>query len=168
MEVILLENVANLGGLGDQVTVKPGYGRNFLVPKGKAVPATAANIADFESRRAELQKEADAQRKAAEARAEGINALAQDWSNDNNFANPPWALIPQVIAKVIADRAECTVITPVFPAQAWFWSLWGLAVCEPILLPTHGHSMMYLGPDPEPLRNKRWRLAAWKIAGKNA
>ena len=103
-----------------------------------------------------------------EPESEGINALAQDWSNDNNFANPPWALIPQVIAKVIADRAECTVITPVFPAQAWFWSLWGLAVCEPILLPTHGHSMMYLGPDPEPLRNKRWRLAAWKISGKNA
>ena len=56
MEVILLENVANLGGLGDQVTVKPGYGRNYLVPQGKAVTATANNIAEFESRRAELQK----------------------------------------------------------------------------------------------------------------
>ena len=59
MEIILLENVANLGGLGDRVNVKPGYGRNYLVPHGKAVPATAINIAEFESRRAELQKEAE-------------------------------------------------------------------------------------------------------------
>ncbi|MEJ6670150.1 MAG: large subunit ribosomal protein L9 [Candidatus Azotimanducaceae bacterium] len=76
MEIILLENVANLGGLGDRVNVKPGYGRNYLVPHGKAVPATATNIADFESRRAELQKEADAQRHAAETRAAKINALS--------------------------------------------------------------------------------------------
>lgn len=76
MEIILLENVANLGGLGDRVTVKPGYGRNYLVPHGKAVPATAVNIAEFESRRAELQKEADAQRRAAETRAATINALS--------------------------------------------------------------------------------------------
>jgi large subunit ribosomal protein L9 len=76
MEIILLENVANLGGLGDRVNVKPGYGRNYLVPHGKAVPATATNIADFESRRAELQKDADAQRHAAETRAAKINALS--------------------------------------------------------------------------------------------
>lgn len=76
MEIILLENVANLGGLGDRVNVKPGYGRNYLVPHGKAVPATAINIAEFESRRAELQKEADAQRHAAETRAARINALS--------------------------------------------------------------------------------------------
>jgi len=76
MEIILLENVANLGGLGDRVNVKPGYGRNYLVPQGKAVPATAINIAEFESRRAELQREADAQRHAAETRAAKINALS--------------------------------------------------------------------------------------------
>ena len=76
MEIILLENVANLGGLGDRVNVKPGYGRNYLVPHGKAVPATATNIADFESRRAELQKEADTQRNAAKTRAEKISALS--------------------------------------------------------------------------------------------
>jgi len=58
------------------VNVKPGYGRNYLVPQGKAVPATAINIAEFESRRAELQKEADAQRHAAETRAAKINALS--------------------------------------------------------------------------------------------
>ena len=54
MEVILLDNVGSLGGLGDRVDVKPGYGRNFLIPQGKAVPATQENIEKFEARRAEL------------------------------------------------------------------------------------------------------------------
>jgi len=69
MEVILLERVGKLGDLGDKVTVKPGFGRNFLFPYGKAVPATAANLADFESRRAELEKAAAEQLAAANARA---------------------------------------------------------------------------------------------------
>jgi large subunit ribosomal protein L9 len=60
MELILLEKVTNLGNLGDKVTVKPGYGRNFLVPQGKAVPATAANLAGFEARRAEYEAKAAA------------------------------------------------------------------------------------------------------------
>jgi len=58
MEVILLEKIENLGAMGDRVNVKPGYGRNFLVPQGKAAPATADNIAEFEARRAELEKTA--------------------------------------------------------------------------------------------------------------
>ena len=56
MEVILLEKNRKLGELGDQVTVKAGYGRNFLIPQGKAVPATKENVATFEQRRAELEK----------------------------------------------------------------------------------------------------------------
>lgn len=68
MQLILLQKVTNLGGLGDRVNVKPGYGRNFLVPQGKAVPATAANIAMFEQRRAEFEAKAKAQLDAAEAR----------------------------------------------------------------------------------------------------
>ena len=55
MEVILLENIGNLGSLGDTVDVKSGYGRNFLIPQGKAVPATEDNVAKFEARRAELE-----------------------------------------------------------------------------------------------------------------
>ncbi|MEY3786824.1 MAG: hypothetical protein RLZ75_1031 [Pseudomonadota bacterium] len=58
MEVILLEKIANLGNLGDKVIIKSGYGRNYLVPQGKAVPATATKIAEFEVRRAELEKAA--------------------------------------------------------------------------------------------------------------
>jgi len=75
MEVILLERVANLGNLGDRVNVKAGYGRNFLVPSKKAVPANAANIADFEARRAELEKAAAEVLAAAQSRAEAIAAV---------------------------------------------------------------------------------------------
>lgn len=75
MEVILLENISNLGTLGDKVNVKAGFGRNYLVPQGKAVPATATSIAEFEARRADLEAAAAATLAAAEARAEGINAL---------------------------------------------------------------------------------------------
>ncbi|MDZ7662468.1 50S ribosomal protein L9 [Thiohalophilus sp.] len=77
MEVILLENVANLGTLGDKVNVRPGYGRNYLVPQKKAVPATKENIEVFEARRAELEKAATEALAAAQARAEQIAALGQ-------------------------------------------------------------------------------------------
>ncbi len=69
MEVILLQKVANLGSIGDRVKVKSGYGRNFLLPKGKATLATADNIAKFESRRAEIEKAAKVELDAAQARA---------------------------------------------------------------------------------------------------
>lgn len=76
MEVILLEKVGKLGGLGDKVSVKAGFGRNFLIPYGKAVPANEANIAEFEARRAELEKAAAEKLAAAETRAEQLNEKA--------------------------------------------------------------------------------------------
>lgn len=75
MDIILLEKVRNLGELGDQVTVRPGYGRNFLIPHGKAVRATAANKAAFDARRAELEKQQAEALGAARARAEGLQGL---------------------------------------------------------------------------------------------
>lgn len=75
MEVILLEKIANLGGLGDKVNVKSGYGRNFLIPQGKAATATADKLAEFEQRRAELEKKAADLLAAAQARAVNIEAL---------------------------------------------------------------------------------------------
>lgn len=69
MEIILLEKIENLGGMGDKVNVKPGYGRNYLIPHGKAAPATEANLEAFEARRAELEKQAAETLAAAEARA---------------------------------------------------------------------------------------------------
>ena len=69
MQVILLEKIRRLGNLGDTVDVRPGYGRNFLIPQGKAVSATAANKAHFEARRAELEKKQAEVLAAAQARA---------------------------------------------------------------------------------------------------
>ncbi|SFN04358.1 LSU ribosomal protein L9P [Izhakiella capsodis] len=75
MQVILLDKVANLGSLGDQVNVKAGYARNYLVPQGKAVPATKKNVEFFETRRAELEAKQAETLASANARAEKINAL---------------------------------------------------------------------------------------------
>jgi large subunit ribosomal protein L9 len=72
MKLILLQKVTNLGGLGDKVDVKPGYGRNFLVPQGKAVPATATNMAEFEARRAEYEARARELSAGAEARRDRL------------------------------------------------------------------------------------------------
>jgi large subunit ribosomal protein L9 len=72
MEVILLEKIENLGAMGDRVNVRPGYGRNFLIPKGKAKPATAENIAEFEARRADLEKVAVEALAQAEARRDQL------------------------------------------------------------------------------------------------
>ena len=76
MEVILLEKVGKLGNIGDRINVKSGYGRNFLVPQGKAVYATEQNIAEFEARRAELEKAAAEKKAAAEARGAQLAGLA--------------------------------------------------------------------------------------------
>jgi len=73
MEVILLEKVGKLGALGDRVTVKGGYARNFLLPQGRAVLANEANVAEFEARRAEIEKSAQEQLDAANTRAEALN-----------------------------------------------------------------------------------------------
>ena len=75
MEVILLEKIENLGTLGDRVKVKPGYGRNYLLPQGKAAPATPENIAEFEARRAELEATAAESLAAAEARRDQLTDM---------------------------------------------------------------------------------------------
>ena len=75
MEIILLEKIDNLGSMGDKVTVKPGYGRNYLIPKGKAAPATAENIARFEAMRAELEMAAADALTAAEARRDQLEGM---------------------------------------------------------------------------------------------
>ena len=75
MQLILLEKIQNVGNLGDLVDVKPGFGRNYLVPQGKAVPATRENIEKFEAQRAELEKAAAARLGEAELRAKTMTDL---------------------------------------------------------------------------------------------
>jgi large subunit ribosomal protein L9 len=72
MDIILLQKVANLGNIGDRVKVKSGFGRNYLLPQGKATVATPENVARFEARRAELEKAAHEQMSSAEQRAEQL------------------------------------------------------------------------------------------------
>jgi len=75
MEVILLEKVGRMGNVGDKVNVKSGYARNFLFPYAKAIPATKANLADFDARKAELLKVAAEKLAIAQARAEKLNGV---------------------------------------------------------------------------------------------
>ncbi len=72
MEIILLEKIANLGAMGEKVNVKPGYGRNYLIPQGKAAAATVENIADYEARRTELEKASADALTAANARRDEL------------------------------------------------------------------------------------------------
>ena len=76
MQIILLDKVVNLGGLGDVVKVKDGYARNYLIPQGKAKRANTANLAEFEARRAELERLAAEQLAAAQAQAEKVEGLS--------------------------------------------------------------------------------------------
>lgn len=78
MNVILLEKVGRLGDIGDQVSVKRGFGRNYLLPQGKALPATKSNVADFESRRAELESAANERQQQAQARADELAKASVD------------------------------------------------------------------------------------------
>ncbi len=102
MDVILLEKVANLGSLGDKVKVKAGYGRNFLLPYGKAVPATADNLKAFEERRAELEKAAAEKLAAAQSRGEALNGASVTISSK---AGEEGKLFGSIGARDIADAA---------------------------------------------------------------
>lgn len=113
MEVILLEKIENLGAMGERVSVKPGYGRNYLIPKGKAAPATADNIADFEARRAELEKIAAADLTTAEARGEqladmSVTIVAKAGEEGKLFGSIGTADIAHAISEagVAVDRHE--------------------------------------------------------------
>ncbi|MDH3587202.1 MAG: 50S ribosomal protein L9 [Gammaproteobacteria bacterium] len=103
MNVILLENVENLGNIGDLVKVKPGYGRNYLLPQGKAALATPENMKEIEARRAELEKAAGEERAAAKARAGAIEGMELVISAN---AGPEGKLFGSVGPIDIADAFE--------------------------------------------------------------
>jgi large subunit ribosomal protein L9 len=100
MQLILLQKVKNLGNLGDKVKVKPGYGRNFLVPQGKAVPATEASIAEFEKRRAEYEAKANQVLSAAETRKAALEGASVTIKAN---ASPEGKLFGSVGPRDIAD-----------------------------------------------------------------
>jgi len=119
MDVILLEKVENLGQLGEKVSVKPGFGRNYLIPSGKAVPATRENLAEFEARRAELEKQAAEELAAAEARKEKLEALSvtitrKAGDEGRLFGSVGNADIAEAVnaAGIELDRKEVRLVTP--------------------------------------------------------
>ncbi len=101
MELILLEKVANLGDLGERVNVKPGFGRNYLVPQGKAIPATKSNVEHFESRREELMMIANEKMAAASARRDGMIDVVLEYIV---ATSPEGKLYGSIGPREIADR----------------------------------------------------------------
>ncbi|HJP50852.1 MAG TPA: 50S ribosomal protein L9, partial [Pseudomonadales bacterium] len=108
MQVILLENIGNLGELGEKVNVKSGYGRNFLIPQHKAVPATEDNVRVFEERRIELQRVADDKLNEAKALAEQISALDITLTMK---AGEEGKLFGSITVRDIAEAAESKGVT---------------------------------------------------------
>jgi large subunit ribosomal protein L9 len=103
MEVILLETIAKLGELGDKVTVKSGYGRNYLIPQKKGVPATAINLEEFEARRAELQAAANDKLTSAKGRATLVEALSVSITTK---AGEEGKLFGSITVRDVADACE--------------------------------------------------------------
>lgn len=104
MDIILLEKVQNLGDLGERVSVKPGYGRNYLVPQGKAVPATKDNIEMFEARRAELEVAAEERFSKAQARCETLEGVAVEIAaNASEEGNLYGSIGPREIAIAVSE-----------------------------------------------------------------
>jgi large subunit ribosomal protein L9 len=123
MEIILLEKVANLGTLGDIVKVKDGFGRNFLIPQGKAKRATVANKAEFEARRAELEKQQADILAAAKARAEKLSGqtveIAQKAGEDGRLFGSVTTLdIATALTAKGLEVAKSEVRLPAGPLKA--------------------------------------------------
>jgi large subunit ribosomal protein L9 len=120
MNVILLDSVENLGNIGDLVAVKPGFGRNYLLPSGKAALATKENIAEFEARRAEIEKAAAAELKAAKARADLIRGMelvisANVGAEGKLFGSVGTVDISEAFSKVGVEVARSEVRLPEGP-----------------------------------------------------
>ena len=97
--------------------------------------------------------------------SEAVDALAQNWQGENNFVNPPWALIPQIIDKIVKEQAMATLIAPIWPSQPWFHKLKMIAVADPVVMPRHRNTLWFMGVGAEPTRNKGWNIAAWRVSG---
>lgn len=122
MEVILLDKIGKLGGLGDKVTVKPGYGRNYLVPYGLAVPATLENVAAFEEQRSELESQAAERKAIAEERAAQLaeielSLVAKSGEEGKLFGSIGPRDLAEAIASAGIDIAKSEVRMPEGPIR---------------------------------------------------
>ena len=105
----------------------------------------------------------------ADPRAVGVDALTQrDWGGENNYVFPPFRLIDRVLDIVEQQGAEATLIAPLWKAQTWFKRLLRMSVAEPLVIPNTSENFRRISRfcTPEPAKNRRWKVAAWRISGK--
>ena len=98
-------------------------------------------------------------------RTEGVDALARNWSGENNFINCPFWMLNKVVNKIFREKVAATVITPYWPTQIWFQKLKKMCSLAPIELPNHPKIMLRRSGIPEPLKNWKWKIYAWRISG---
>lgn len=98
--------------------------------------------------------------------SEGVDALAQDnWGSENNYVNAPFCLIPRVLDIVQVQQAYATIIAPIWKAQPWFKRLQQMSIAPPLRVPNKPQIFRAMGPVPEPCRNRKWQIYAWRIYG---
>ena len=99
--------------------------------------------------------------------SEGVAGLSQqNWAQENNYVNPPFRLRGKVLDLIIAQQATATLIAPRWPNRPWYQKLERLSIDQPIRIPTKQWAMIKMGKVAEPLRNKHWKLYAWRICGR--
>ena len=101
----------------------------------------------------------------ADLDTEAVDCMTQDWSKDNNFINPPFWMLNKVVRKIKEDHAEATVIAPYWKAQPWFQEIQKMCVAVPLRIRICNRMMLKRGGIPEPMKNPRWKLFAWRISG---
>ena len=100
---------------------------------------------------------------------EAVDAMAQkNWNVEMNFCNPPFWMLNKILTKIEKEEAEATVIAPMWTGQRWYQKLWKMSVKLPILLENSRKNFIKAGSTPEPCKNKRWTIAAWKVSGKRS
>ena len=99
--------------------------------------------------------------------SEGVDALAQtNWTGELNYCNPPFWMVGKVLRKIQQQQAEAVLIAPMWKGKQWYKTLVKMSVDEPMRLPNNSRTMLKVVAKPEPLKNKKWKLFAWRITGK--
>ena len=96
-----------------------------------------------------------------------VDAMAQDWHHHNNFVNPPFCMLSQVLKLIETQQVQAIVIAPWWPAQPWFRKLLQLSVTQPLLLPRNQRTFLRIQAKPEPWKNLGWQIYAWRVCGRS-
>ena len=96
---------------------------------------------------------------------EAVDAMAQSWKNEKNFINPPFWMLGHIIKNLIQEKATATLITPKWPAQPWYQTLKKITNQHPVVLLKIRRTMLHRAGVPEPMKNVKWKVLAWRISG---